>query len=136
MTSRLERLFNFIAYLLIGIFSAELFKLFNDLYVDFFGETHTAFEKLLASLLCSILMIGLVFIINGASLKLPSKRIGFAVGVISFLSLYLFGPGLRAPLTLYLAAVSYPYNVNMLTTLFLPIVFGFVISKWHGTASD
>jgi hypothetical protein len=66
----------------------------------------------------------IVFIANHFSLKLNSSRLGVTLGLVMFVWLYIIGPGVRAPITLYISSVSFPYNINMLATLLMPLVFG------------
>ncbi len=111
-------------YCVIAIGSSALFSLITELYVDIFGDTLTPATKLLASTLSLIVCVLMVFAINLISLKLDAKRLGLVLGCGLFLMLYVIGPGMRAPLTLYITSVSFPYNINMFTTLVLPMFMG------------
>ncbi len=111
-------------YCVIAIASSALFSLIAELYVDIFGETLTPATKLLASTLSLIVCVLLVFGINLISLKIDAKRLGLVLGIGLFLMLYVIGPGMRAPLTLYITSVSFPYNINMIATLILPMFMG------------
>ncbi len=111
-------------YCVIAIASTAIFSLLAEFYVDFFGETLTPATKMLASSLSLIVCVLIVFGINIISLKLDAKRLGLVLGIGLFLMLYVIGPGMRAPLTLYITSVSFPYNINMVVTLILPMFMG------------
>lgn len=111
-------------YCVIAIASSALFTLITELYVDIFGETLTPTTKLLASTVSLIASLLIVFGINRISLKLDAKRLGLVLGIGLFGMLYVVGPGMRAPLTLYITSASFPYNINMLATLILPMFMG------------
>jgi hypothetical protein len=49
--------------------------------------------------------------------------LGISLGLVMFTWLYIIGPGLRGPITLYITSVSFPYNINMLATLLIPLLF-------------
>jgi hypothetical protein len=65
-----------------------------------------------------------VFAANLFSLKLSSISLGVALSVVMFAWLYIIGPGVRAPVTIYITLVSFPYNVNMLATVLMPLIIG------------
>lgn len=111
-------------YCVIAIASSALFSQIAELYVDIFGEALTPATKLLASTASLLACVLIVFGINMISLKLDAKRLGLVLGIGLFLMLYVIGPGMRAPLTLYITSVAFPYNINMVATLILPMFMG------------
>jgi hypothetical protein len=110
-------------YAAIGVVAGILFSYLAELYVDLFGETFTPISKLLASTVSLLVCLLIVFSANHFSLKLNIKRLAVALGLVMFAWLYIIGPGLRAPITLYITSVSFPYNINMLATLLMPMIF-------------
>lgn len=121
---KFDLVFKLALYCVIAVASSALFSLITELYVDLFGETLSPATKLLASTLSVIICVLVVFGINLISLKLDAKRLGLILGIGLFLMLYVIGPGMRAPLTLYITSVSFPYNINMFVTLVLPMFMG------------
>jgi len=113
-----------VLYCAIAVASKALFSVIAELYVDLFGETLSSATKLLASTISLIVCSLLVFGLNAVSLKLDPKRLGLVLGIGLFVMLYIVGPGMRAPLTLYIASVSFPYNINMIASFILPIFMG------------
>lgn len=132
--SRLAGLATILIYVAIGVAAGILFSYLAKLYVDLFGETYTPIAKLVASSVSLTVCLLIVFSANYFSLQLNSRRLGVALSVVMFAWLYLIGPGLRAPITLYITSVSFPYNINMLATLLMPLIvaraFGYRLS--HG----
>lgn len=119
-------------YVAIGVAAGILFSYLAELYVDLFGETYTPMAKLVASSVSLTVCLLIVFSVNSFSLQLNNRRLGIALSLIMFAWLYIIGPGLRAPITLYITSVSFPYNINMLATLLMPLIvaraFGYALS--------
>lgn len=111
-------------YLVIGIAASILFSYLTELYVDLFGETFTPMTKLVASTVSMLICLLVVFTANLFSLKLSSISLGVALSVVMFAWLYIIGPGVRAPVTIYITLVSFPYNFNMLATVLMPLIIG------------
>jgi hypothetical protein len=107
----------------IGVAASVLFSYLAELYVDLFGETFTPMSKLVASTASLLICLLIVFTVNHFSLKLGRNRLAVTLGLVRFVWLYIIGPGLRAPITLYITSVSFPYNINMLAILIMPLVF-------------
>ena len=127
MLNKHGRLTTFAAILIyaaVGVAAGILFSYLAELYVDLLGETFTPMTKLVASMVSLSVCLLVVFTANHFSLKLNSSRLGIALGLVMFVWLYIIGPGVRAPITLYITSVSFPYNVNMLATLLMPLFFG------------
>lgn len=122
--SRLNKLAIMLIYLVIGIAASILFSYLTELYVDLFGETSTPMTKLVASTVSMLICLLVVFAANLFSLKLSSISLGVALSVVMFAWLYIIGPGVRAPVTIYITLVSFPYNVNMLATVLMPLIIG------------
>ncbi|MFT6099923.1 MAG: hypothetical protein ACJAYF_002473 [Arenicella sp.] len=120
---RLTTFARILIYLVIGIAAGVLFSYLAELYVDLFGETFTPMSKLVASTVSLLVCLLIVFSANHFSLKLNIKRLGVTLGLVMFAWLYIIGPGLRAPITLYITSVSFPYNINMVATLLMPMMF-------------
>lgn len=114
-------------YVAIGVAAGILFAYLANLYVDLFGETYTAMTKFVASTVSLTACLLIVFSVNYFSLKLNNRRLGVALSFGMFAWLYIIGPGLRAPITLYITSVSFPYNINMLTTLLMPLIIARVL---------
>lgn len=122
--SRLNKLAIMLIYLVIGIAASILFSYLTELYVDLFGETFTPMTKLVASTVSMLICLLVVFTANLFSLKLSSISLGVALSVVMFAWLYIIGPGVRAPVTIYITLVSFPYNFNMLATVLMPLIIG------------
>jgi hypothetical protein len=122
--SRLNKFTTLLIYVVIGIATSILFEYLTELYVELFGETYTPMTKLVASTVSMLACLLIVFITNLFSLKLSSIRLGVALSLVMFAWLYIIGPGVRAPVTLYITAVSFPYNINMLATVLMPLILG------------
>ncbi len=130
--SILQRAGFFLVYILAGIAASYLLTWIAEIYVELFGETYTPMSKLFAWGISLILTLIVVFGANYATIKLNSKRLGLSLALVIFLSLYVVGPGIRAPLTLYITSVSFPYNINMLAVLILPFLFGRMLHRHLG----
>jgi len=128
-SSAISRVGRILVYVLVAVTASYLFIWLTQLYVDLFGETYTPMAKFVASSISLIVCLVIVFTANFFSLKLNSKRLGVSLSAVIFLSLYIVGPGVRAPLTLYITSVSFPYNINMLLTIVLPLIFGRVLAS-------
>jgi len=128
-SSAISRVGRILVYVLVAVTASYLFIWLTQLYVDLFGETYTPMAKFVASSISLIVCLVIVFTANFFSLKLNSKRLGVSLAAVIFLSLYIVGPGVRAPLTLYITSVSFPYNINMLLTIVLPLIFGRVLAS-------
>jgi len=125
-----KRLAFFFIYVLIGVVASYFFSWLTQLYVELFGETYTPGSKLLASTVCLIVCLIVIFMINHYSVKLNAKFLGLSLALLMFISLYIVGPGVRAPITLYITSVSFPYNINMLALLTLPWVSGRILHRY------
>lgn len=107
-------------HLLAGLSAIYLYSQLSEFYVYLFGDTFSSASKLLASTLSLSLSLALLFTVNCLVFRLKTQSLGFSISVIMFLGLYVVGPGIRAPLTIYISWVSFPYNINMLLILLLP----------------
>jgi len=101
-----KRLAFLFIYVLIGVVASYFFSWLTQLYVELFGETYTPGSKLLASTVCLIVCLIVIFMINHYSVSV------------------------RAPITLYITSVSFPYNINMLALLTLPWVSGRILHRY------
>ena len=127
---RLTTFATILIYAAIGLVAGILFSYLAEFYVDLFGETFTPMAKLVASTVSLTVCLLIIFIANHFSLKLNSRRLGVALGLVMFAWLYIIVPGSRAPITLYITSVSFPYNINMLLTLLMPLIFGRAFGYW------
>ena len=111
-------------YIFIGVMVSYLFRWSTQSYVDLFGETVTPMSKLLAWMVSLSMCLLFAFAANRLSLRLNSALLGLTIGLVLFSMLYIIGPGVRLGMTLYITSVSFPYNVNMLAVLLLPLLLG------------
>ena len=116
-------------YLIVGFAACILFSYLTELYVVLFGETYTPVTKLVASTVSLLVCLFIVFAVNFFSFKLNNMRLGIALSVVMFTWLYIIGPGLRAPATLYMSWVSFPYNINMVATILMPLVVARIFAQ-------
>lgn len=123
----LKNVGQFLVYIFIGLCASYLFSWLSQCYVDLFGETYTAISKLLASTLSLLACLFVIFSANRFSFQLNSRSLGLSLALVIFVSLYIIGPGVRAPITLYITSVSFPYNVNMLAVILLPWLIGTIL---------
>jgi len=121
-----------LVYIFAGIAASYLLTWIAEIYVDLFGETYTPMSKLFAWGISLMLTLIVVFSVNYLTIKLNNKRLGLSLALVTFLSLYIVGPGIRAPLTLYITSVSFPYNINMLAVLVLPLLVGHMLHRHVG----
>ncbi len=129
-SSTLTRIGFFLVYVFIGICASYLFSWLNQTYVDVFGDSYTPLTKLLASAVSLLICLFIIFTVNRFSLRLNTRFLGMSLALVIFLSLYIVGPGVRAPITLYITSVSFPYNVNMIAVLVLPWLLGRALHRW------
>ncbi|MFT6407354.1 MAG: hypothetical protein ACJAQ6_000765 [Arenicella sp.] len=127
--SQLKKFTVMLIYLVIGIAASMLFSYLSELYVVLFGETYTPTAKLVASTMSLLVCLFIVFTANHICPKLDSMRLGIALSLVMFTWLYIVGPGVRAPVTLYMTSVSFPYNINLLATIVLPLVIAWALLK-------
>ncbi|MFT6033656.1 MAG: hypothetical protein ACI854_002196 [Arenicella sp.] len=126
---RIKKFAMMLIYLTVGIVAGMLFSCLAELYVGLFGETYTAAAKLFASTVSLLVCLFIVFAANFFSLKLNNMRLGIALSFVMFTWLYIIGPGVRAPATLYMSSVSFPYNINMVVTILMPLVVAWVLGQ-------